>query len=135
MKKNQVYDGKVLKELRRIFLRQRRRHGRAYPEELRRLVRKAREQGHSVSALAAATGVSDQGLRNWLSGVDASGAGHEPVELKLVDSPRASELIEPYLEAAGSLVVTIRFRSGASLELPLSRLDAAMVSALNGSSS
>ena len=135
MKTNQVHEAKALKGLSRVFSRQKGRGSRTYPEDLRRLVRKAREQGHSISALSTATGVSYQGVRNWLVGVNASEKRQSPVELKVVDSPRVSGLIHPRAEADESLVVTVRFRSGAVLELPLSRFNTDIVNALNGSES
>ena len=128
----QGHDTSILRKLRLAFSRHRRRHGRAYSENLRRLAGNARKHGHSVVEVATAAGISEQCFRNWLKNMKTE-PGPVPIELKLIDQPRVTETAQLSAETCDNSLVCIRFRSGAILELPISRLDSGIVAALNES--
>ena len=132
MTTKQGHDGDILTEIRRAFLLQRRHRGRSNRENLRNLARRACREGHSVEAVAAEAKVSEQSIRNWLRTAGKPSAEEAPVELTLVAPSVGPDMSQTRMDGGKSESVFIRFRSGAILELPLARLDAALVNALNG---
>ena len=141
----------VLARIRTAFMRWRRtgrRDRNGYPETLKDLAVSGITAGFVTSRVATVAGVSPQSVVNWSRRPATSGTRRmPPVELELIATGEDCGDTGPGIMArAGSSgtcgakriresgaepMALIRFRSGASLELALSNLDAKLVAALN----
>ncbi len=107
-----------------------------YPAPLRKLALLGIKQGHSTGAVAQASGVTTNSLRNWLRATTVGEASLEgAVELKLISGAgkmltRQDRGLPPKSEM--DPVAKIRFRSGVELELPVSSLTPSWMVMLNG---
>ena len=119
-----LHDTKALEKMRQAFSQRRQKHGRSYPQELKRLALDALDQGHSTTSIAQAAGIACQSVINWSLQEKAGLSSRQAVELKLVD--------ETGLAHERQSKVRIRFCSGATLCLLISQLDARLISVLNG---
>lgn len=109
-----------------------------YPLKLRRLAARAVDQGISPAAVARAAGVSRGTVVHWrtVPQYAVSRVQKRPIELRLRDDerlPQSGPLCVSGFDPQAVAVARIRFRSGVSLELPVSALSAQMLAWLQGS--
>ncbi len=134
MKMKRIDETKALNEIKRAFSHERQaglNRGRGYSQKARELALSSVRAGQAPVRVAEAAGISSQSLINWRHERRKRTQGPLPVELALVDSPRPADIARGDLENETEQKIRICFRSGASMELAVSRLDARLIAALN----
>lgn len=108
-----------------------------YPENLKSLVLSAIADGHSVSTVKNAAGISKTAIYSWMQSARtrAMTKRQAPVRLRVVKSERAQKPSRVNLDHSPPIKAQIRFRSGAVLEIDSRGITEALILALNVSSS
>lgn len=109
-----------------------------YSTNLKQLALSAIELGNSQREVASSAKISRQSLKNWICRAVGQRQIQKPLELTLVTEKKSpGNLSSPTSRstACDESRAKISFRSGATLELPVSSLNAGLISILNQESS